>query len=135
MFVKSVVSRAGRVVVSADQLRVVLRVVLDWAAERHNAAMHERLAEDFGGYLVTECERAEVVPVFSERRWLHEHGSCAMTGVDMARSSSWQSWVGDDIKVLSDAPGYVVAGSCVPLTVLASGMILARASLVRRGGE
>lgn len=60
MFIQSVVSKAGRVVVSADQLRVVLRVVNRLSAERHNAAMYERLRDDFGGYLVSEPEPVRV---------------------------------------------------------------------------
>ncbi len=44
MFVKSVVSRAGRVVVSADQLRVVLRV-------RRVSGVRMRIAAAFAGYL------------------------------------------------------------------------------------
>lgn len=62
-------ARGKRFTAPADLLRVQLRVANRLSAERHNAAVYARLAEDFGGYLVTDAEQA-----FSVRRDEHEYG-------------------------------------------------------------
>lgn len=65
MFIQSVVSKAGRVVVSADQLRVVIRCRRRLAVARRDAGVRARLRADFGGYLVSERGAASA---FSARR-------------------------------------------------------------------
>lgn len=48
--------RARGQAVACDLVRVALRGANLLSAKRHNEAMYSRLAEDFGGYLVTERE-------------------------------------------------------------------------------
>lgn len=64
MFVISKYSRRARGhVVACDLLRAVLHSTCDLAAERHSGAMFARLAEDFGGYLVTDGDPVAVADV------------------------------------------------------------------------
>ncbi|KXB31744.1 hypothetical protein AT959_05160 [Dechloromonas denitrificans] len=66
MFVISKYSRRARGhVVACDLLRAVLHSACDLAAERHNEAMYARLAEDFGGYLVTDSDPMTVAEILA----------------------------------------------------------------------
>lgn len=125
MFIKSVVSRAGRVVVSADQLRVALRVGRRIAAERHNAAVYERLRDDFGGYLVSE-------PVVELPVWRGLDGRVVLIPIGTPRV---RGLVGDDgvdgewIESM-DAPEFLPRGSVQAYE--ASGEVCAVVSMVLR---
>ena len=116
MFIKSVVSKAGRVVVSADQLRVVLRVVNRLSAERHNAAMYERLRDDFAGYLVSDPDPVRVekaLPVWRERstgRVVLICGDC-YTGADAVHGLRGFRFGATGTGCL-DATMFIQAGGC-----------------------
>ena len=100
-----------------------------WRAQRQNEAMRARIAQDFGGYLVTEPDQddaelrklesmahyakkyAEKAPPFSERRGLYKPGmdSLCMTG---AAGVPW-SEIRRGFSAPIDAPICMPAGACV----------------------
>ena len=68
MFIQSVRSKAGRVVVSADQLRVVIRV-------RRDDGWRRRVAASFAGYLAEDDEPSEILDAEWAVRWPFSGGA------------------------------------------------------------
>jgi hypothetical protein len=111
-----------------DLVRVALRGACRLAAQRFNAAVYDRLSEDFSGYLVTDenpcdmtaAEMAACWPfgsrapfeVFSERRWVHDVVGIYRAGW-WGMSGALQDWaLGSANAYCLDAAWWVPAGGC-----------------------
>jgi hypothetical protein len=112
--------RCGGVAFPLDLVRAVAKTAARLAVRR-------RVGAAFAGYLVTEPA------AFSSRRWLHDLASVAVTGRDMTRARDWRDGAAGEGFGGLDAPDWIASGSCVLLSVLASGLRLSRSSFVSRG--